>query len=214
VRTYDRADSPQWNLGPRFAATGPSDGPLPMMRFGGDHPVGASRRGTRRPDGPSQPTSSPSRRWSAVSPDTRLRAVFRGIRALARCRDRGLGARVVRRSPLAVPGARRRGTDNPAPISIRRDRALRVRCSALPAAVPTPWRDAPAGRRRRVRAAGRSDARRGVRQELARDLVGVACVDGDRVRADPGHRSEQLPARALGHGRVRRTLSAADARTH
>ena len=49
--------------------------------------------------------------------------------------------------------------------------------------------------------------------QLARDVVGVARVDGARVRDDHVGRARPVPARALGHGRLRRCLSRADART-
>ena len=67
-------------------------------------------------------------------------------------------------------------------------RAVRVRCGPVPDALPRAQADVAARGRRRVRAPGGGDDRGGVRAQLARHVVGVARVDGRRVRGDPVRR--------------------------
>ena len=150
--------------------------------------------------------------WQRAGPRRAVHAnAAVGARRVVRA-DRRVGDRLVReaRGPASRPG--RGGAADPPAARPGVGRAVRVRRRPVPGALPGAQADVAARGRRRVRPAGGGDDRGGVRAQLARHVVGVARVDGRRLRVDPVRRQGGVPTRALGGRHVRRALPGADAR--
>jgi hypothetical protein len=125
---------------------------------------------------------------------------------------RRLGDRVPHRRVLPSSPGTERGTRGDTPHRTGGDRSLRLRRCAVPDRVRPSQAAASTRGGDRIRPPRRGRAHDHRRSQLARDVVAVACADGDRVPGDPARRPVRVQARGIDHGRVRRTLCRADHR--